>query len=844
MHRTTALILMFLFLAACAGGQQQQTPAPNSTEGNAVLRPSAAGAPRLTSWRIVGPGGGGAMYTPAVSPHDPNLVFVSTDMTGAFISEDGGDTWRQFNLRMTVSQFAFDPFDAKVIYAVAGGAGTYRSEDRGRTWQLFFPAPASVTRLGLVDDEGEPMIWTTGGYIDLISSMVIDPADSNVIYACFAYELRVTRDRGRTWNKVVQMTGVARRLWIDPKSPAGNRTIYAVGTDWFGAWEGGVWRSDKPVGTSWVYDWTGGFTPEGEPVFYLIIDEKEAEKEEDRGWMVVSVDGGRTWKSIQHNFFALRNPGSKYPGLRAVSTSAGHPDTVYVSFAGMTPPDDPESLLLGVGKSTDRGQTWELVWRDTSRRNADNVDEPWLSERFGTEWGENPHQMHVSEKNPDIVFATDLGRTTRTTDGGKTWKGVYSKRVTENSWTSTGLDVLTCYGVHFDPFNPNRMFVSYTDIGMFRSEDRGQTWVNSGQGIPRKWGNTAYWIEFDPAVKGRMWAGVSANHDLPRMKMLGKVSPKTVFIGGVVMSEDGGLTWRTISEGIPETSITHIMMEPNSPPEARVLYATGFMRGVFKSTDGGQTWNLKKNGLPEQPLCWRMHRDANGVLYLILVRRNEDGEIDAPSDGMIFRSRDAGENWERLKLPVGVNAPSGIVTDPRDPNRIYFTSFSRYKRYNLDPLQTGGLFISTNGGSSWSNPFSSDQHLYDVTLDPRNPDIVYVAGLEASAYRSTDRGEKFTRIRGFNFKFGHRVIPDPLDPEMVFITTYGSSIWYGPATGDGGPLDEDIVTQAKGVAYTASAQPNPRNAKKELVATEKPAKEKKKKKDKKSGEDAELAQLQ
>ena len=53
---------------------------------------------RLDSWRIIGPGGGGTSYYPAISPYDSNLVFVSTDMTGCYGSETGGRTWRTFNL--------------------------------------------------------------------------------------------------------------------------------------------------------------------------------------------------------------------------------------------------------------------------------------------------------------------------------------------------------------------------------------------------------------------------------------------------------------------------------------------------------------------------------------------------------------------------------------------------------------------------------------------------------------------------------------------------------------------------------------------------------------------------
>ena len=42
------------------------------------------------NFTVVGPGGGGAMYHATISPHDPNEVLVACDMTGAYISHDGG----------------------------------------------------------------------------------------------------------------------------------------------------------------------------------------------------------------------------------------------------------------------------------------------------------------------------------------------------------------------------------------------------------------------------------------------------------------------------------------------------------------------------------------------------------------------------------------------------------------------------------------------------------------------------------------------------------------------------------------------------------------------------------
>ena len=100
-------------------------------------------APRFDAWKIIGPGGGGTMIAPTISPHDPNVVVEHCDMTGAYITLDGGLSWRMFSLRTVVDTLAFDPSDPKVIYA--GNAALWRSDDTGRSWSMVFPDPARQT---------------------------------------------------------------------------------------------------------------------------------------------------------------------------------------------------------------------------------------------------------------------------------------------------------------------------------------------------------------------------------------------------------------------------------------------------------------------------------------------------------------------------------------------------------------------------------------------------------------------------------------------------------------------------------------------------------------------------
>jgi photosystem II stability/assembly factor-like uncharacterized protein len=753
---------------------------------------SPAAAPRLDAWRIIGPGGGGAQFLPTVSPHDPKHVLVACDMTGAYISQDGGDSWRMFNLRGTVRFFEFDPVSPDTIYA--SGIGLWRSTDGGQSWGLVFPDPGSVTAIEMPDDHADARIATTSGTYPRMTALAIDPTDSKVLFAAIAEDknvgLFVSRDRGKSWKKDSDLAGGAKKIYIDPRSPAQDRTLYVVGDDSVAVRAGGHWeRGSVPSSAGPFRDISAGFPPEGgAPVIYVLSSFGSGGVD----LLYISHDGGKTWRLT-----SLLQDVQAYPAprLAAVAACADRPDVAYASYAQLRRNPSDKDAFFGVAKTTDGGRTWKLVWKESQER-AGNLHDVWITERFGPGWGENPLALGVSPMDPNICFGTDYGRTMRTRDGGDSWQGVYSKKMTPAGYTTTGLDVTTNYGVHFDPFDPKHLFITYTDIGLFHSEDGGVSWSSATKGVPDNWVNTTYWIAFDPEIKGRVWGVMSGTHDLPRPKMWRRASPEK-YLGGVCVSDDGGRTWRKAGEGLPQTAATHILIDPGSPTTARVLYVTGFGRGVFKSADGGKTWSLKNKGIEgKEPFAWRLARDRNGVLYLVVARRSEDGSYGNDRDGALYRSRDGAETWEKLKLPEGLNGPNGLTADPEDPNRLYLACWGR--RTPKSAVQ-GGIFLSTDAGATWRNVLSKDQHIYDVTIDVRAPLTLYACGFESSAWRSTDRGITWIRIRGYNFKWGHRVVPDPYNPGMIYVATFGGSVWYGPAVGDPKAL-EDIVTPE--VAYT------------------------------------------
>jgi photosystem II stability/assembly factor-like uncharacterized protein len=743
---------------------------------------------------IVGPGGGGAMYNVTINPNDPREVLLSCDMTGAYISHDGGHHWRMFNLRGGIRSFAFDPVRRGTLYALTDAL--WQSTDDGATWHMLWPHPSSIRAIQMDSDHAEETFVTAPNPIGTLTSLAIDPAISNTLYATVTRNNQASivqsNDQGHSWNVLRPLEHAPLNLWVDPRSPRGQRDLYVATSFGIETRIQGIWKQTPDP--SHLDGLALGFPSQGSPIAYAVVHG-------DPSRLVYSRDGGQHWQTA-------RLPG-KDTAIRAVATSLHHPETAYVSFRNMAPEDDHSGRpVQGIAKTIDAGEHWQVIWKATARKESANIQDAWIAGEMTPGWAEEPLSLTVDGRNPDLVYATDLGRTLGSTDGGKTWKARYSEPggSTPNSWQSTGLDVTTTYGYEIDPHDPRRRFILTTDIGLFRSEDSGRSWIRSAKGVPDRWENTAYSIAFDPKIPGKMWSAWSYVHDLPRPKMWRNRSTND-YLGGICVSTDGGRTWQASSTGMPPTAPTHILIDPASPAGYRTLWAATVGHGVYRSSDDGRTWSPINKGITQpDALAWRLTLSPDGSLYALIARRSEDGGIGNSGDGALYRSTDRGDHWSRLTLPAEANAPNGLAVDPRDPKRLYLALWARSTSKAVPhPAKAipghpeilngegGGIALSTDGGHTWHWVLDRDRHVYDVTIDPRNPNTLYAAGFESTAWISRDRGEHWRRIPGYNFKWGHRVQSDPEDPSKVYISTFGGGLWHLPIDGKAA---KDISTPA------------------------------------------------
>jgi photosystem II stability/assembly factor-like uncharacterized protein len=781
------------------------------------LFPHLDTANQKDAWLILGPGGGGCVHTLTVNPHCPDTLVVSCDMTAGYITHNGGKSWREFNLKSRQYAYAFDPIDPDTIYV--GTSGLFRSEDNGATWHLLFPDPKKVTGESRLGDEANHAFLSSDNWPGgTIHAILIDPLQPEHLFiaikkggAIQPVDIFFNRkkeglyifssiDRGLSWEQKTELHGTdIHLLTIDPASPIGARTLYAFT-------EKGVSRLPPhgrpesltlPDSVDVLRHASSGINPEsGKTIFFISAIVKFGENlYACTVWR--SADLGETW---QQSVTGLKtyNPADP-PVFSQVSACTSDARRVWLISEKFPELDEAGQRIErhGILRSDDEGNTWKWAVKMDDNHDPDNRSGGWAERDYGVKWGDLKGDDQISPKgrfawdvvasplNPDVCYTMDFSTIYATQDGGSTWQQLVTNLHPDGSASSRGIDVLGVYGVIFDPFDPQHIVLPVTDVGILHSLNGGRTWRHDLQGIPREWINTCYWMVFDLEIKGRAWSAWSAMHDIPRIKMF-----REEFFardqGGICKTNDGLQTWQPSAHGLPERALcTHIVLDPASPAGQRTLYVAVFNGGVYRSTDDGATWALKDTGLdPRNRFAWRLALLPNGTLYLVVVKNFLKGH---EVGGAVYRSADGAETWEPVPLPDDVDFPNDLTFDPS--GRLYLACWSRL----VDGSNRGGgAYASDDGGRTWVRILDPAVHVYTVTVDPGNPSTLYLSTFYAAVHRSDNRGATWTRLKGFNFQWAYRPVPDQHHPGMLYLTTFGSSLWYGPAEGAPDAI-EDIV---------------------------------------------------
>jgi photosystem II stability/assembly factor-like uncharacterized protein len=764
------------------------------------------GTPTKTGWNILGPGGGGCVHSLTINPRRPDTMLVSCDMTAGYITQDGGLSWREFNLKARQHAYAFDPADPDTMYV--GASALYRSTDNGETWHMVFPDPLKLLGEERLGDEASHRFLSSDNWPGrTVHAILIDPRDRDRIHIALKKQgprqpvdhfydrskkgilVYSSADRGRSWTCAAELEDEEINLLaFDQEGGRGTGTLLAFS-------ERGIYRIASPDRVERLA------LPEGVLGLRHASRGIESGSGQARFWIVglSSGEGGATTSRVFNSSDldapwteSLPLPGAVDPKdppvfsqVSVCESDAGRAWLIAEKF----PERDSVGRRVesyGILRSDDGGGHWTWAVKADDNSDPPNRRGGWAERDYGAGWGDLKGDHQVSPKgrfawdvvaspvDPDTCYTMDFSTIFKTADAGAIWDQLVTKLHEDGSVSSRGIDVLGPYGVFFDPFDPGHLALAMTDVGAWHSRNGGRTWLHAITGIPRPWINTCYWMVFDPEVRGRAWSVWSAMHDIPRIKMFqdGFFAWKQ---GGIAKSEDGLASWVPSDKGLPERALcTHMVLDPRSAPGSRTLYATVFGQGVWKSVDDGRNWTAKNAGIDtSNPFAWRLALLPDGSLYLVVVKNYLKGRQHT---GALYRSDDGAETWKPVALPGRVDFPNDLTFDPS--GRLYLACWPR----EVEGRNSGGgAWASDDGGRTWAGIFDSSFHVYTVAVDPNNSDILYLSTFDASLQRSDDRGRSWNQVEGFDFQWGYRPVPDPHHPGMLYVTTFGSSVWYGPA---------------------------------------------------------------
>jgi photosystem II stability/assembly factor-like uncharacterized protein len=169
-------------------------------------------------------------------------------------------------------------------------------------------------------------------------------------------------------------------------------------------------------------------------------------------------------------------------------------------------------------------------------------------------------------------------------------------------------------------------------------------------------------------------------------------------------------------------------------------------------------------------------------------------------NGGVWKSIDAGRVWEPIFDSQTVASIGALAVAPSAPDTIYVGSGESTLR---DSVGYGnGVYKSTDAGKTWTHLGLDDtQHIGKIAVDPRNPNVVFVAAIghlyspnaERGVFKSVDGGKSWRKVLFKNNDVGAvDVVIDPTNSRVVYACLWNTRRppWYtyAPTNGPGGGI--------------------------------------------------------
>jgi photosystem II stability/assembly factor-like uncharacterized protein len=327
--------------------------------------------------------------------------------------------------------------------------------------------------------------------------------------------------------------------------------------------------------------------------------------------------------------------------------------------------------------------------------------------------GASVQALAVDPNNPQTLYATNSAGLFKTTDAGANWSLLNS--------------VLRATSLAVDPTNSNTIYLGVRGGGnsgawMFKSTDGGANFnlANGGLEGVQFYGS----VTVDPHNAGTVYAVAIIYLNDPCPQNIG------CLITQVFKTTDGGGNWIQASTGLPvvDSLITSLAVDPQ---DSRVVYAglygpNNATSGVFKSTDGAASWSAINSSVI---VCCTYFSQG-----LVVDPVNHD-TIYAASRASVVKLSSAGTILSTTQLS-GANITS-LVIDPQAPGTLYAAAAGF----------SSNIFKTTDGGSSWTGVFPSEQFgaVFSLAIDPINSGTLYAGSTSIyGVIKTGDGGASWT----------------------------------------------------------------------------------------------------
>jgi photosystem II stability/assembly factor-like uncharacterized protein len=523
------------------------------------------------------------VYTLAVHPGDPHVVYAGTIRGGPYRSGDGGETWTPpaagAIAQVTVYALRFDASHSGTIYAATSGAGGFfKSTDDGATWvakNAGLPAGAAVVDIAIdptspetlyvstgeqifrSDDGGET--WTAGAHGGMDHLAV---APNGWVFGSSVFDVSRSTDRGVTW--------VSTHLPSAPIPPHGRDLIADASSPGliFAAVASGLLASSH-YGDTWLAS-SQGLTATNVNNVVIAKGRFPAVYASVGGLGVVVSHPSRPAAAGSNRISWQSANGNLPPQERGFGTALAidprHPSTLWRdTFDGVARSDDggatwtalaiPDGCLVVLAIAVDPTRSGTVYVGGIPYENLcdDRDAHSWKTLDGGRTWQNLPIDAaawEIDPTNSDILYDQGFSRSL---DGGLTWQIIVPD-------VNLGANALA-----IDPTRPATLYEA-TSAGVFKSGNRGRSWHSAGRGLPH--GNVTG-IVVDPRNPAHVYAAVSPDD--------------SSAVSGVFVSTNGATTWTPYGTGFPVDTPLRLVLGAADPGG---LYALTQGFGLYRSSLG------------------------------------------------------------------------------------------------------------------------------------------------------------------------------------------------------------------------------------------------------------------